>query len=88
MQEIISGKRYNTDTAKVIAQQNHYNNGNYSGTSHLCVTPKGNLFKWRDTNGQDLYLRDEIWIEDTINIDGYTIFDEALATKYSIIDEA
>jgi hypothetical protein len=86
MKEIINGKRYDTETATKIAETDHYNNGNYSGTSYIGVTPKGNLFSWTESNGQDCYLSDSIGLE--IDIDGMDIIDEELAVKYNLIEEA
>lgn len=87
MQQIIDGKRYNSETGRVIAERNHYNNGNYSGTTYLKVSPSGNLYKHTWSNGQDCYLSDAIWIDD-LDIDGYTITDEELAAKYNLVQDA
>src|SRR4030065_751010 len=84
MLKIIDGKRYNSDTGKSIAEIRHYNNGNYSGTTTLMVSPNGNLYKWTDSNGQDCYLSDDIWTGD-IDIDGYEIIDEELAKRYRLV---
>lgn len=86
MKQIIDGKRYDTDTATAIAKRDHYNNGNYCGTTRIMVTPKGNLFSWTNSNGQDLYLQD--CIDPEINVDGFDIVDEKLAAKYGLIEEA
>lgn len=92
MKKIIGGKRYNTETAETIAEKDHRNyNNNYSGTTRLMVTPRGTLFFWLDTNGQDLYLTDDIWSYDTDQYDtvsGMTIINEELALKYEIFEEA
>ena len=87
MVAIIGGKRYNTETAQRIAQKSHYHNGNPSGVTYVGVTPKGRLFKWRSTNGQDLYLNDSIWEYDA-ELDGFDIVDEELAKKYKLFEEA
>lgn len=86
MKSIIDGKLYNTETATKIASKSHHNNGNYSGESYIGVSPKGNVFGWTFSNGQDWYLRDSVYTE--INIDGFELIDEALATKYGLIEEA
>ncbi len=86
MVEIINRKRYDTATAIKIAEKDHYNNGNYSGTTYLMASKNGSLFKYRDTNGQDCHLQDEIWLDE--EIDGFNIIDEELATRYNLIEEA
>jgi hypothetical protein len=87
MKKIINGKMYDTDNASVVAKKDHYNyNNNYSGTTRIMVTKKGNLFSWTNSNGQDLYLQDSIDIE--IDIDDMTIVNEELAKKYELFEEA
>ena len=86
MKSIINGKLYNTETATKIASKSHYNNGNYSGESYIGVSPKGNIFGWTTSNGQDLYLRLSVYVD--IDIDGFELIDEALAKKYGLIEEA
>lgn len=86
MKRIIDGKMYNTDTAQVIAETDHYNNGNYSGTTRIMVTKKGNLFSWTNSNGQDCYLQDSI--DTYIDIDGMDIINDDLAKKYNLYEDA
>ena len=87
MIQIINGKRYDTDKADTIAERDHYNHSNnYSGTTRIMVTQKGNLFSWTDSNGQDLYLQDSIDLE--IDIDGFNIVDEELARKHNLFEDA
>jgi hypothetical protein len=53
------------------------------------ATPKGLLFWWTNSNGQDLYLQDNIWLTDEkIDLTGFEIVDEELASKYELIEEA
>jgi hypothetical protein len=85
MKTIINGKRYDSSTAIKIAEKKHYNNG-YSGTTYIMVSPKGNLFAYTHSNGQDLYLENNVTLD--FDIDGYDIIDEELAKKYKLIEEA
>jgi hypothetical protein len=88
MIRIIGNKRYNSETAKEIAEKDHHNNGNYSGTTRLMATPKGLLFWWTNSNGQDLYLQDNIWLpQGEIDLTGFEITDEELAARYKLIEE-
>ena len=86
MKEIIGGKRYDTETARVIAERDCYENGNYCGTDYVGVTPRGVVFGWSTSNGQDLYRSSEITLE--VSLDGLQIVDEVLAVKYKLIEEA
>jgi hypothetical protein len=87
MQEIIGGKRYDTETATIIAKCSLYSySNNYAGTYYIGVTPKGTLFAWVDSNGQDCHITDYITTE--IDVDGCVIVDEELALKHKLIEEA
>ncbi len=92
MIKIIGTRRYNSETAKAIAEKDHYNSGNnYSGTTRLMVSPQGNLFWWTTTNGQDLYLQDNIWLPEAgeeIDLTGFEILDENLASEHNLIEDA
>jgi len=88
MIKIIRNKRYNSETATEIADRDHHNNGSYSGTTRLMVSPKGSLFWWINANGQDLYLGDNIWLpEGDIDLTGFEITNEKLAASYGLIEE-
>jgi len=62
MKATIDGKRYNTETCERLASFDHSNNGNYSGTSALYVAKDGVLLVKTTSNGQDLYLHDNLAI--------------------------
>lgn len=72
------GKRYNTDTAEVIASYDHHNNGNYSGTTYLLRAADGEYLLWTDSNGQDCFLRDSLCVCDnpTQEIEGMEMDEE------------
>jgi len=79
MKKIIDGKLYNSNTATTLAERDHYNNGNYSGTTYLMVTGSGNVFCHTDSNGQDCFLTDDIYLPDSY--DGLEPVDEAAEKK-------
>lgn len=60
MKKVINGKIYNSDTAKQLFSQSVSNNGNYVGSNDLLVSPRGNLFIYYFSNGQDGYRRSDI----------------------------
>ena len=61
MKNTIDGKRYNTDRCEILGEHDHHNySGNYSGTTYLLRAKDGTLLLWTDSNGQDLYLRDDL----------------------------
>ena len=65
MKKIINSKMYNSETGKKLAEKDHYtHSNNYSGTTYLMVTKSGNVFCYTDSNGQDLYLTNDIYIPD------------------------
>jgi hypothetical protein len=61
MKATINGKRYNSDKCEALAGYNHYSNGNYSGTSRLLLASDGTYLIHTDSNGQDCYLRDNLF---------------------------
>lgn len=60
MKATIDGKRYDTDKCERLGDYGHQNNGNYTGTTHLLRANNGQLLVWENTNGQDLYFRDNL----------------------------
>lgn len=78
MKITINGKRYNTQSLRVFGKHTHCKNGNYSGTTYYGIHADGQKIVWRITNGQDLYLRDEIraWDESLDSIDAIDMDDE------------
>jgi len=59
-------KRYDSEKCKSLAHTEHFNNGNYSGTTYLMVASDGEFLFYRETNGQDLHL-DDIFYRVNIN---------------------
>lgn len=87
-----NGKRYDTANCETIAKRDHYNNGNYSGTTRLMRATNGAWLLWCNTNGQDCYLTDSISVigEDNVreNLDSMKMDaeQEKLAVKYGLIE--
>jgi len=80
MKTIHDGKRYDSDKCERLAERDHHNNGNYSGTTHIVRASDGELLIYRWTNGQDCYLSDEFYVPDEpINFAGYDMTDEQAA---------
>jgi hypothetical protein len=61
MKATINGKRYNSDKCETLAEYNHYNNGNYCGTSYLLLASDGTYLILQDSNGQDCYFRGNLF---------------------------
>ena len=63
MKMTINGKRYNSDTCEILAEFDHYSySNNYSGTSSLLLARDGTYLICRETNGQDCYLYDNMYV--------------------------
>jgi len=90
MKAIVNGKRYDTETATLIAERDVYRNGLYAGSDRIGVTPKGAVFAWQTSNGQDCYRGHGIIGPrfDPDFLDGMTIVNEELAKKHNLFDEA
>jgi hypothetical protein len=61
MKATINGKRYNSEKCETLAGYDHYNNGNYSGTSSLLLASDGTYLIHQESNGQDCYFRDNLF---------------------------
>ena len=53
-----NGTRYDSRKTKTLAEQDHYNNGNYSGTTYLELASDGTFLLHIDSNGQDCFMTD------------------------------
>ena len=77
MKTIYNGKRYDSTKCEVLAERDHYNNGNYAGTTRIVRATNGQLLIWCDSNGQDCYYRSDFYIPyEKIDFDGYDMNDE------------
>lgn len=66
MKKTIDGKRYDTNRCEILGRHDHHSHsGNYSGTTSLVMAPNGKLLIWTDSNGQDCYLRDDLYAFDS-----------------------
>lgn len=94
MKRITNGKIYNTDTATALFEEEVHRGGNYCGSNWVMVTPRGNLFIYKSSNGQDLYRTAEIHATTPEEIktwlDGKQITDEEIVSlsKYVTFEEA
>lgn len=60
MKKIINGKKYDTTTAKEIADKIYFGNGNYAcAWDTLYLKKTGEFFIEHQTNGSDLFDREE-----------------------------
>ncbi len=83
-----NGKRYDSDKCETVAHRDHYNNGNYAGTTTVERASDGTLLILCDSNGQDLYYRDDFFVPDEqVDFDDYKMNEdeEARAIKYGLI---
>ncbi len=78
MKATINGKRYNTANCETLGEVDHYNNGNFSGTTYLLRDDNGQLLVHTDSNGQDIYIRDnlEAWEDSAMEIDDFRLDDD------------
>ena len=89
MEATINGQRYNTDRCKEVARFHHYNNGNYSGDTSLIEAKNGKLLIWRDTNGQDCFLQDDLiaYSDSKYTINDFdSLIDEKRLVKLGLIE--
>ena len=89
MKTTIDGKRYDSDKCRILAEYDHYSHSNnYSGTTHLVEASDGTLLLWRDTNGQDCWITDDLssWDDSQCTIDQFSkLVDEARLIKLGLI---
>jgi hypothetical protein len=72
-----NGKRYDSRRCETLAESDHYNNGNYAGTTSVERASDGTLLLLTETNGQDLYLTDDFDVPtEPICWDDYDLTDE------------
>ena len=73
-----NGKRYNSEKCEVIAERDHYNNGNYAGTTQILRASDGAYLIYCDANGQDMYYSDQLYVIPAAEIDlaGYGLTTE------------
>ena len=79
MKATINGRRYNTDKCEVLGTMEHYTaSGNYSGATKLLRAPDGAYLVWRDSNGEDCYMRSLLCRWDALSwpIDDFDMTDE------------
>ncbi len=57
MNKIIKGKKYNTDTAELVADRDFYDNGSWSSTDALYKKTTGEFFIYHKVSNRDLYDR-------------------------------
>ena len=91
MKATINGKRYDTDKCHTLAEYDHYNNGNWIGTTSLIEASNGTLLVHTDSNGRDGWLRDCLFAWDSpdhdITIDSFdTIKDEERMVELGLIE--
>jgi len=60
MKHTVEGKRYNSDNMEKLCERDHYNNGNYTGTTELLLAKDGTYHFITRSNGQDFYVQDGI----------------------------
>ena len=91
MKATINGKRYDTDKCYTLAEFDHRNNGNYSGTTSLIEASNGTLLVHVDSNGQDCWLQDCLFAWDSpdhyLTIDSFdTIKDEERLVELGLLE--
>lgn len=80
MKTINNGKHYNSDKCERLAERNHYNNGNYAGTTYIVRASDGQLLILCDSNGQDCYYTNDFYAPyEEIDFDGYDMDEVQLA---------
>lgn len=60
MQQIIDGKNYDTGTMTTLVKTARHNNGTYSGSDSIRITPGGAYAFVSWSNGQDMYRQSYI----------------------------
>lgn len=91
MKATINGKRYDTDKCHTLAEFDHHNNGNYSGTTSLIEASNGTLLVHTSSNGQDCWLYDCLYAwkspDHDLTIDRFdTIKDEERLVELGLIE--
>jgi len=91
MKTTINNKRYDTAKCETLGEHDHYNNGNYSGTTYLERASDGQLLVHTKSNGQDCYLKDDLRAFDSHfddSVDDYDLTDEqeARCAELGLID--
>ena len=77
MKATYNGRRFDSDKCETLAERNHYNNGNYSGTTYIMRASDGQMLIYRWTNGQDCYLTNAFFAPtDPIDWERYDMSDE------------
>ncbi len=80
MKTIYNGKHYNSDKCEKLAKRDHYNNGNYAGTTYIVRASDGQLLILCKSNGQDCYYTSDFYAPyEPINFDGYDMDEDQLA---------
>jgi hypothetical protein len=64
MKTTYEGKRYSSDRCEEIAHRDHYNNGNYAGTTTLLRASNGKYLLLTESNGQDCWVTDQFFVCD------------------------
>jgi len=64
MKTTYEGKRYSSDRCEEIAHRDHYNNGNYAGTTTLLRASNGKYLLLAESNGQDCWFTNQFFICD------------------------
>ncbi len=68
MKATINGKRYDSSRCETLAESEHHHNGNYAGTTYLLLAKDGAYLLHNDSNGQDCYFRDALFLADSNNV--------------------
>ena len=78
MKVTINGKRYDSEKCEIIAEKEHFNNGNFSGLTNLLLASNGEFLIETTSNGQDWNRRDGlyIWEDDMFPIDMFDLTDK------------
>lgn len=69
MKATINGKRYDTNKCYTLAEHDHYNNGNYSGTTSLIEASNGYLLVHTEGNGQSCWICDSLFPWNSVDHD-------------------
>ena len=83
-----NGKRYDSNKCETIAHRDHYENGNYAGTTTVERASDGTLLILCDSNGQDFYYHDDFFVPDyPVDLNDYEMDEdeERRAIEYGLI---
>lgn len=79
MRVIYNNKLYDSKLCEKLAELDHYNNGNYAGTSYIVRANDGQILILNEANGQDLYFSNSFYaVEEDIDFDGYYMDEEQI----------